>query len=562
MSATPPSSYNIAALLDEQVALRPFQRAVVFPAGRDGAGHCSWTQLSFQQLGALTDAYARGLAEHGVGRGDRVSLLVKPRLEFIPLVFAVFKLGAVPVLIDPGMGREAFLGCLARMQPTVLIAEPVVHLLKHVFRAPFRSVRLAVTVGGYGGLTLAELARHALTPLPSVPCAAGDEAAILFTSGSTGPAKGVTYTHGIFMAQTRFIQELYGLEGGEVDLACFPLFGLFSMAVGMTVVIPDMDPSKPAQADPVKLVEAIADQGCTSGAGSPAIWKNLGTYCIEQGLTLPSLKRLLMFGAPIPVWMHEQYREILTGGAQIHTPYGATESLPVASVATDEILGETHAHTRQGAGTCVGRAAPQMQIRIIRISDDPIPTWTEDLVLPPGEVGEITVRGPVVTAEYKDLPEATAAAKIREELPGGEAAVVHRMGDLGYQDAQGRLWFCGRKSHRVTRTDGSLVFPVPVEGVFNEHPDVYRTALVGVNGRPVLWVELETGVRRDREEIRKELLALGAQYPVSAEVADLLFHPGFPVDVRHNAKIHRLQLRDEAARQLREPVSPARAGEV
>lgn len=555
-------SFNIAGLMEEQARVRPFQRAVVFPHGRDAQGNVAWTQLSFAQLDGLTDRYAHGLAARGVGIGDRVSLLVKPRLEFIPLVFAVFKLGAIPVLIDPGMGREQFLSCLQRMQPVVLMAEPVVHLLKHVFRAPFRSVKLAITTGGFGGVTLQQLADNDGGPFAAVQRDEGDEAAILFTSGSTGPAKGVTYTHGIFAAQTRFIQELYDIDGGEIDLACFPLFGLFSMAMGMTVVIPDMDPTKPAQADPQKLIEAIVAHGCTSGAGSPAIWKNLGRYATDHGIQLPSLKRLLMFGAPIPVWMHEQFRGIFTDGAQIHTPYGATESLPVASIGSDEILGDTHARTRAGAGTCVGRPHPAATVRVIAITDDAIPTWDQATELPVGEVGELTVRGPVVTPEYKDLPDQTAKAKLVETLPDGSTAIVHRMGDLGYRDDQGRIWFCGRKSHRVQLADGSLMFPVPVEGVFNEHPDVYRTALVGVGGRPVLWVELEPGCTRDQAQVEAELRKLGAACTVSEQVDTFLFHPGFPVDVRHNAKIHRLQLRDQAAAKLGAALERRDAGQV
>lgn len=555
-------NFNIASLMEDQAGLRPFQRALVFPSSRDAAGNIAWTQLSFQQLNALTDAYARGLAARGVGAGERVSLLVKPRLEFIPLVFAVFKLGAVPVLIDPGMGRKAFLECLERSQPTVLIAEPVAHVLRQVFRAPFARVRLNISVGTWGGLSLAELAAPGTEPFAAVLRSQEDEAAILFTSGSTGPPKGVTYTHGIFHAQTRFIRDLYGLQGGEIDLAAFPLFGLFSMAIGMTVVIPEMDPTKPALADPARLVEAIQGQGCTQAVGSPAIWKNLGRYCEERSLTLPSLKRMLMFGAPIPVWMHEQFSRILVDGAQIHTPYGATESLPVASIATREVLDTTQHLTSAGAGTCVGRPVPEVQVRIIGIVDEAIADWGTVRELPAGEVGEITVAGPVVTHEYKDLPEATALAKIREPLPEGGSRIVHRMGDLGYLDEQGRLWFCGRKSHRIQLADGRTVFPDQLEGIFNTHPQVYRTALVGVNGQPVLCVERQPGATASDEALKAELLQLGARFEQSREVKELLFHPSFPVDTRHNAKIHRLQLREWAAGRLGQPIEYRPKGEV
>lgn len=546
-------SFNIATYMEQRAAETPYQRAVVFPERRDRAGNMAWTHLTFAQLNALTDELARGFVAAGVRRGDRVSLLVKPCLEFIPLVFAIFKIGALPVLIDPGMGRKGFLRCIRQIQPRVLIGEPIAQVLRLVFRRDFASVEVSITNGAstgfWGGRTLAQCRVPGETPFPTAQVDPEEEAAILFTSGSTGPAKGVVYTHRIFDAQTRFIQQLYDLQPGEVDLACFPLFGLFSMAVGMTVVIPEMDPTKPAQADPKKLIEAIQAHGCTSAFGSPAIWKNVALYARAQQIRLPSMRRILMAGAPIPVWMHEAFQEIFAGQAELHTPYGATESLPVATIASHEVLRDTAARTREGAGTCVGHPAPGITIRIIRITDAPIDAWDEDaLCLPQGETGEICVKGPQVTPAYKDEPEHTRAAKIIE--PDG--SIWHRIGDLGYIDDQGRLWFCGRKSHRVIRKDGSLLFPDPCEGVFNEHPAVYRTALVGVDGEPVLVVELEPDARAsaDQQRLTTELLALGARVPATASIRRVLFHDGFPVDVRHNAKIHRPQLAEWAKQRL------------
>ena len=540
---------NIASTMEQRAAAAPLQRAVVFPEGRDRSGNVAWTHLTFQQLNRLTDAYAYGFTEAGVRRGDRVSLLVKPCLEFIPLVFAIFKIGAVPVLIDPGMGRKGFLRCIQHIQPRVLIGEPLAQVIRSVFRKAFASVEVSITNGPstwfWGGQTLQDCARFKPEPFPTARTQPSDEAAILFTSGSTGPAKGVTYTHRIFDAQTRAIQQMYDIQPGEVDLACFPLFGLFSMAMGMTVIIPDMDPTRPAQADPKKLIEAIEAHGCTSAFGSPAIWKNMAIYARKEKIRLPSMRRILMAGAPIPVWMHEAFQEIFSDGAALHTPYGATESLPVATIDSHEVLSDTAARTRDGAGTCVGRPAPGITIRIIGISDAPIAAWDSQRCLPDGQIGEICVKGPQVTHEYKDEPDKTQAAKIRD---GDE--IWHRIGDLGYFDEQGRLWFCGRKSHRVTLGDGSMVFPVPCEGIFNEHAAVYRTALVGVSGEPVLVVELEPDAHSDRQQITAELLTLGAANTITAGIKTILFHDSFPVDVRHNAKIHRLQLASWAQARL------------
>jgi acyl-CoA synthetase (AMP-forming)/AMP-acid ligase II len=189
-------------------------------------------------------------------------------------------------------------------------------------------------------------------------------------------------------------------------------------------------------------------------------------------------------------------------------------------------------------------------VAIIPISDTPLEEWRDDLPLPVGEVGEITVHGPQVTREYFARPEATRLAKI----PCRDGSVWHRMGDTGYLDDTGRIWFCGRKTHRVETARGPL-FTIPVEGVFNAHPEVLRTALVGIGAagsqRPVLCVELEKGVRRDQEErIRRELLELGSGFPHTAGIGDILFHPAFPVDIRHNAKIFREKLAVWAGRRV------------
>jgi acyl-CoA synthetase (AMP-forming)/AMP-acid ligase II len=238
---------------------------------------------------------------------------------------------------------------------------------------------------------------------------------------------------------------------------------------------------------------------------------------------------------------------MLTPGAEIQTPYGATEALPVACITGSEVLSQTAALTAEGRGICVGKPWPGMQVRIIRISDEPIPAWSEALCVPAGQVGEIVAKGPVVTREYFRRPEATALAKI----PESDGTVRHRMGDLGYLDEAGRLWFCGRKSHRVNALPETL-FTIPCEGIFNQNPWVRRTALVGVaagNAQiPVLCVELESGA--DKDHVRRELLATAQHFAHTRRIQTVLFHPGFPVDVRHNAKIFREKLAAWARKML------------
>ena len=467
---SPSVTTNIASHLPAMAKLDPDRPAII---AREGT-------LSFGELDAASDAYARGLAEIGIGRGVRTVMLVPPNLAFFPLVFAVFKVGAVLVMIDPGAGRKALLTCLEEVEPEAFIGVPKAHLARLLFPAPFRKVRSVVTVGRrlfWGGHTLAqvkELGGASDAPFAMVAPDPGEVAAILFTSGSTGIPKGAVYTHAMFDAQVRMIRETYGITPGEIDMPTFPLFALFDPALGMTSVLPEMDFRFPARADPAKLVAAVQKHACTMMFGSPALIDNVGRYGEANGITLPTLKRVLSSGAPMRTDVLARMSAMLTGDAELFTPFGATESLPVASIGSREVLAETSARTASGKGVCVGRPVAGVTVRIIRISDAPIASWSDDLLAAPGEIGEITVRGPVVSRAYHRRPEQTALAKIED---GDD--VVHRMGDVGYFDPQGRLWMCGRKGHRVVTEAGTL-FSVPVEEIFNQHAAVRRTALVGV----------------------------------------------------------------------------------
>ena len=544
----------MATHLPRMALSAPERTALVVTSSRRH-GRAVYSSLTFAGLEALSNRYANGLSSIGVGRGMRTLVMVRPGFEFIGVIFALFKMGAVPVLIDPGMGPRRLLECIRHVDVQAFVGIPLAHLLRLGRPSAFRGVGPAVTVGRrwcWSGRTLDAVARRAADSFVPVNTDTSETAAILFTSGSTGPAKGVVYEHGMFDAQVRLIQSHFGIQPGEVDLPAFPLFALFGPAMGMTSVIPDMDPSKPAAVDPAKIVEAIRDHEVTNTFGSPAIWTRVARHCGERGIKLPSLKRILIAGAPVPYPVIEKLLTLLADDAEVYTPYGATESLPVSSIGGRELLGECRQRTRKGAGTCVGRTVPGLDARFIRITDDPIGEWSDELLLPDGEIGEIAVAGPVVTRQYYGLPAATAQAKIREG-----SRIWHRLGDVGYRGGDGRIWFCGRKTHRVA-TEHGTIFPVPCEAIFNEHAEVYRSALVGVGPRgaqrPVIVVEPE-GDRFPRggrvAAFRSELLALGRANELTRRIDTVLFHRSFPVDVRHNVKIDREALAVWAARKLR-----------
>ena len=542
---------NIAARLPELARERPDQVAIRCP-GKAGAGGMARydVALSYAQLDTRSDAIAAGLVGYGIGRGVRTVVMVRPSPEFFLLMFALFKIGAVPVLVDPGIDKRALKQCLDEAQPEAFIGIPLAHVARKLLRWA-GSARRLVTVGprlGWGGTTLAAIEAAGAGAGAQLAATDGEEtAAILFTSGSTGVPKGVVYRHRHFVGQIELLRNAFGDTVGGVDLPTFPPFALFDPALGLTSIIPDMDPTRPAKADPRKLHDAIKRFGVDQLFGSPAVMKVL----VDHGQPLPGVKRAMSAGAPVPPETVAKVRALLPADANFWTPYGATECLPVA-VVEGRTLEATRAATEAGAGTCVGDVVAPNQVRIIAITDAPIAQWDAVQELAAGQIGEITVAGPTATDAYFNRPQATAAAKISETLADGRQRIVHRMGDVGYFDSQGRLWFCGRKTQRLETAAGPL-YTEQVEPVFNTVAGIRRTALVGVGAagaqRPVLCYELEPGIS-DGPAITAALRTLAAGHAHTAGIADFLCHRAFPVDIRHNAKIGREKLAVWAAAQL------------
>ena len=614
---------NVGRRLSVMAGAMPDAVAVVEPLDYDAQGKRRYRHVTFRQLDDDSDCIARGLYALGATPGTRLALLVRPGIDFISLVFGLFKSGAVAILIDPGMGRRNLIGCLAEAEPEGFIAIPAVQAVRWLLRRKFPKARFNVTVGRrwfWDGITLEQL-RTSGSPLPlgegpgvraagqgpeapnlqiskspnqlgphPSPLPRGEgtlpdsPAAIIFTTGSTGPPKGVLYSHRNFDAQVDQIREFYNIQPGEIDLPCFPLFGLFNCAMGVTAVIPDMDPSRPARVDPLKIIEAASDWQATQAFGSPAIWDRVGRYCEANGVRLPTIRRVLSAGAPIPAEVLRRTKTCIHPEGEVHTPYGATESLPVASNSSSEVLGETAARTRQGGGVCVGRRFRDIRWKVIRIVDGPIrsiedveelpsragilpacgsatagilPAWELAATGTPSaeaaaqaarmaalQIGELIVSGPQVTRSYVTRTQWNAMSKIADG-----PAVWHRIGDSGYLDQQDRFWFCGRVAHRVLTADGPM-YPVCCEAIFNEHPAIRRSALVGVGPagrqRPVIILEPHQSHKprtaKQREALLAEIRQLGQSNPLTARIADFLLHPHFPVDIRHNAKIFREKL--------------------
>ena len=528
---------NIAEKLTEIAKAYPSKTGLV--EARSGKS------FTFAELEKRSAQYGSYLVAQGISPGERVMLMVAPSADFICLTFALFKIGAPIILIDPGMGYKNLLRCIEGVKPDYLVGIPKAIIFRHLYRKPFRSVRKTFSCGNLLGIPGTDFRKKTTDSLPPLPAFNADIttlAAIIFTTGSTGPPKGVRFEHAIFAAQLQYIKNYYGISPEDIDQPGFPLFGLFSIALGATTVIPDMDPSRPAQVDPVKFVSSLLNYKVTYSFGSPAIWKVVSRYCIENNIVSPYLNKVLMAGAPVPGRLIDNVFSLLNQNSSIFTPYGATECLPIVSIEGREILKETWNKTRNGEGTCVGRPLPDIEIKIIRVSDQPFQSIMECEEQKPFEYGEIIVKGSVVTKAYENNPGETRMSKI----PDGNDN-WHRIGDIGYIDDQGRLWFCGRKAHRVTTRSG-IKDTIPCEAIVNEHPAVFRSALVGIDQpggfqMPILILELEKASSTPEDQILTEVRQLAKQHKKTKDIEHFLIHPSFPVDIRHNAKIFREKLK-------------------
>ncbi len=536
-----PSSANIVSLFLDQVQAQP-EAIVIRVPQRSLGGSLRYASYSFGDLNSKVDATAHYLLNKGILPGYRVLLMLKPSLEWLQLVFALFKIGAVPILLDPGLGLKSYLKSIQHSTVDAIIGIAKGIVLSHLCPKAFPALKKRIWVSYSFQKTIQTYFKKG--PFDIYPSLPEDLAAILFTSGSTGAPKGVSYQHRHFRAQVEAVRSTYRIEPGTIDLPLLAIFILFNPVLGSVSILPEIDASQPAQLKPDRIVQAIRENGVQSSFGSPALWAKIGEYCLSKKLTLPTVKRILIAGTALNPGLLRQLKSILPNG-EVHMPYGATECLPISTVDGKTVL-EKEPSKAVFAGTCLGKPVAGVTIAIIAPQEGCISHFKEAVLLDPGAVGEIIVQGPMVTEQYDHLACATALAKI----PDGNG-FWHRMGDLGYIDADGFLWFCGRKVEAVKTTHG-LLYAEPCERIFRDDPRIHRVALIalGPEGKSAaLVVEPKKGYfpknTVERLAFSQELLRLAKRYPTSQAIEAVFFEKSLPVDVRHNAKIHRLKLRQK-----------------
>ena len=492
-------------------------------------------RVSWALLARRVRELAAGLAASGVGRGDRVGLLVPPSADLTALVYAVWRTGAAIVVADKGlgvrgMGRALRGASLDHIVGTAegLAAARAMRLPGRRFAAGPMTRTTMRALGAEAGL--ADLARLGRTsPAPAEP-GPDDECAVVFTSGATGPAKGVVYRHRQVRAQVELIRKTYQLLDTDRIVAAFAPFAVYGPALGIGSAVPDNDVTSPGTLTASALADAVVAVGGTVVFASPAALRNV--QATSDGLdagrraALGGVRLLMSAGAPVPATLLRSLRDVLPN-AEPHTPYGMTEALPVTDVALAEIEA-----AGSGNGVCVGRPLPGVDVEVSPLST----TGAADgqLTSAPGVTGEICVRAEHVKDRYDAL---WATERLSSRDPGW-----HRTGDVGHLDDDGRLWVEGRLVHVVT-TPGGPVTPVGMERDVERLPGVRAAAAVGVGPtgtqQVVVVVVPESATAGPLAGLE---LADAVRGAVGVPVAAVLVRASLPVDIRHASKVDRAAL--------------------
>ena len=514
------------------------------------SGDIRYSYTNYKELSSLVRRFERGLHSLGVKPNDRVLFLFPVGVDFLALALATMGRGAVPVFVDPGVGKEKLKQCITDANPDVVIWVPQAHILKRLWKDVFKHVRLFIIANDWlfwKKHTISFLKKYSANPLP--PVTESKLCFIAFTSGATGTPKGVVYTNEMMSNQLKILSNTFKIKEGGIDLPLLPIFALFNLGLGVTSVFAPNNPKKPLALDPAKILKIISDLKITSSFGSPTIWTKISEFARRTGNKLHTIKQIFIAGAPVWKETLDSVQSILPNG-EVYTPYGATEALPVTFLSAHERTSrepEKSAVTGE-VGVDVGHTIEEAKVAIIKAVDGQIENANQMQFLKPFEIGEVVVKGSHVSPTYLNRIEANKVAKIP-----AEDGFWHRMGDMGYLDNEGNLYFCGRKAHLVV-TKERVYYSIPTERIFKSHPKAKRVALIDVKGKgasiavepfPQFFPQTET----EKMQFIDELRNVAESNELTKHIKNFYFHPSFPVDARHNAKIYRDQIGEWASKQ-------------
>ena len=492
-------------------------------------------RVTWRLLSQRIDELAAGLLASGVQRGDRVALLVPPGADLTACVYALWRIGAIAVVADAGLGARGIRRALRGAAPRHLIAVP--RGLAAVKALRLRIPGARIVVGPLTSATRAAGAKNTLvgiaaagrgTSLPVDPPGPDDIAVVVFTSGATGPSKGVVYTHGSLESQRDALRTLYSITDADSLVAAFAPWAVLGPALGIASVVPNMQVTSPSTLTAPAVADAVAAIDATLVWASPAalhsVLRTQHELTAPQHQALEGVRLLMSAGAPVPVTLLEGVAALVPN-ASLHTPYGMTEVLPVADISLTELR-----TVGPGNGVCVGWPIPGVELAVSALDDDGEATEAPSNL--PNLTGEVMVKAFHAKLRYDHLW-ATEAASSRD-------AGWHRTGDVGHLDAEGRLWIEGRLPHVIT-TDRGTVTPVGIELAVEALDDVDRAAVVGVGpeGTQHVVVVIVPTVAERGPRVPLALIDAVRGVVPDVPIAAVLRRESLPVDRRHNSKIDR-----------------------
>lgn len=550
------SGYSVvASALRWQAERHPGQPSIHFPASKLPPGATS-AHLSHLEFEELTEAYARGFLELGIRKGTRAALIAQPGLDFLALFHALTKIGAVAVLVDQTLPGKTIRACLDLAEPEAFIGPAISNVRRIFWRWARNSCRLAINTGPAVpgvGMGIAELhlkglqSRLRLPPLSKPE----DDAAIVFTSGESGEPKGVIYQHLVLAEQARVFREAFGIAKGETNLTTVAPLALLDPALDAISVVPPFGAGKPNAKQIAELVEALNGFRINNLITSPGVLNCLGDWMEQSQLKLLFLRRIICCGGMLSVHTIRQLENVLHQDSEIHMTYGSVECFPVTSITNLEFDSAMEDLMETGEGICVGRPLGMNRVKVVGATPNRIESLSETAQLPPGMIGEVLVNASTFANRYL-----AAVDDDSHCITDDEGGTWFRTGDAGSIDGSGRLWYCGRISQGI-RTRQEVLYPQQAEALFDQHPDLKRSALVGVGmpGRqiPVLCVELNKKLRPvDVERVHFDLLQLAQAFGLSKSIRTVLFHPGLPVNEFPVPRIERRALERWAEGKMRQ----------
>jgi acyl-CoA synthetase (AMP-forming)/AMP-acid ligase II len=558
---------NVSRHIVELAQVSAYKQAITCLAGRDSNGKMSYSHLTFRQLDQRSNELARGLQQAGVIRGTRAALQMLPGIEWFSITYALLKIGAVPILLQPALGIRKMAQCVKAVEPEILITEPKYQALQTFNANNYQSVHLHISTEKrwYSkGISITDLQKNDHASFQPAEMRSHDTGMIVFsTSCESEKPKPTVFTHGMLNAIIELIRSVMAVTLESTLVTPFPFFMILAPATGIRQIIPASHSLKANKLDPRILVETIWDYGVTHLLMSSTRLMMLTEFLRNEAIFLPSMQRIASWGEPYPAFELQKLHSFINEKTQIFPIYGMAEAPVISTLGSHKIVSETQVKTERGFGLCQGQVVDGLEIRIIEVNDRPIDNWSDDLLVDKGGIGELVVKGEAVSRQYYNNSKNDALHKI----PDGKF-MWHRTGDIGWQDTKGHFWFCGRKQDRITIAENETLYTIPCEAVFMQHERVHRCIIVGVGPvpyqTPVLIIELAPGDSgKYISTLTHELRDLALAYPHTGNIKNILFRKSFPVHSLYHQKINRKQLTIWAAKKLgktlpgEEPEKPA-----